>query len=176
VKLIAGTHRARKFKAPKGFRTHPMSERIRGALFNSIIDISGLTLLDAFAGSGALSFEAVSRGAGQATAIERDFKAFGFLKDNVEELGMEDRVSISRANVSSWSKTNKEKKYDIVICDPPHNDMQLPKLQRLSVHLKPTSLFIVCYPTSDDTPVFEGLKMIDDIIYGNASVAYYRLG
>ena len=60
MRVISGKFGGQLFDAPKGHRTHPMSEKVRGALFSVLGDISGLTVLDAFAGSGALSIEAIS--------------------------------------------------------------------------------------------------------------------
>ena len=71
MRIIAGSLGGRVFKAPSGHRTHPMSEKIRGAIFNALGDISDLTVLDAFTGSGALCFEAVSRGVANATGSVR---------------------------------------------------------------------------------------------------------
>jgi 16S rRNA (guanine966-N2)-methyltransferase len=76
VRIIAGSLKGRTFSEPHGHRTHPMSEKVRGALFNALGDIEGLTFLDAFAGSGALSFEAASRGAKSVIAIDKDGPAY----------------------------------------------------------------------------------------------------
>ena len=70
MRIIAGDLKGREFKSPRGRTTRPMSEKTRGALFNTLGDIEGLSVLDGFAGSGALVFEAISRGAVSALAIE----------------------------------------------------------------------------------------------------------
>jgi len=70
VRIIAGYLSGRQFNSPRSNRTHPMSDKARGGLFNSLGDISGLSLLDAFAGSGALSFEAISRGTASSVAVD----------------------------------------------------------------------------------------------------------
>src|SRR5690606_6064291 len=101
--------------------THPMSEKIRGAVFNMLGDISGLTVLDAFAGSGALSFEAISRGAKSAVMIELDKKAVSTIHENIQILGLEDSASVVNRNIKGWSSNNQSLKYDIVICDPPYD-------------------------------------------------------
>ncbi|MFA5107899.1 MAG: RsmD family RNA methyltransferase, partial [Patescibacteria group bacterium] len=72
IRIIAGTLGGRKIDAPDGRRTHPMSERIRNALFNSLGEtVKDANVLDAFAGTGAVGIEALSRGAKHATFIER---------------------------------------------------------------------------------------------------------
>lgn len=73
VRIISGKYGGRRIDAPDTTRTHPMSERIRNALFNSISsEINGATVLDAFAGTGAIGLEALSRGARRVTFIEKD--------------------------------------------------------------------------------------------------------
>jgi 16S rRNA (guanine966-N2)-methyltransferase len=83
MRIIAGRLGGRHFASPQGRRTHPMSDKMRGALFNALGDIDGLSVLDAFAGSGALAFEAVSRGAGHAVAIDVDKSAQRAIAENI---------------------------------------------------------------------------------------------
>src|SRR3954465_12488188 len=97
MRIIAGQLKGQQFQAPHGHKTHPMSDKVRGALFNVLGDIEGLTFLDAFAGSGALAFEAASRGAKAVTAIDRDSSAHKILEQNAKELGLKS-VKIIKAN------------------------------------------------------------------------------
>src|SRR3982751_643389 len=113
MRIIAGTLKGRIFQEPHGHRTHPMSDKVRGALFNALGDIEGLTVLDAFAGSGALSFEAVSRGAKDTIAIDHDRHAIRALKENVTSLGLDGSVKAINANSSSWSGNNPDTRFDI---------------------------------------------------------------
>jgi 16S rRNA (guanine966-N2)-methyltransferase len=69
MRIIAGELKGRNIQEPYGHRTHPMSEKVRGAVFNALGDIEGLAVLDAFAGTGALSFEAVIKKHGNAQLI-----------------------------------------------------------------------------------------------------------
>ena len=85
-----------------------MSDKVRGALFNALGDVNGLTVLDAFAGSGALSLEAVSRGARSVVAVDIDSEAFKTIVSNVETLGIEDRVTVLRKNISGWARNNQQ--------------------------------------------------------------------
>lgn len=108
MRVIAGTLGGRLFASPNGHRTHPMSDKMRGALFNILGDISGLRVLDAFAGSGALSFEAISRGAAVVVAIERDRRAQQTIVENVDSLGIADEIQVVRANAKAWLRKNKQ--------------------------------------------------------------------
>src|SRR4051812_43097697 len=98
MRIIAGTMGGRTFSSPHGHRTHPMSDKMRGALFNTLGDIGGLTILDAFAGSGALSFEAVSRGARHATAIDSDRSAQQTITENIRSLSLNKHVKLIKAS------------------------------------------------------------------------------
>src|SRR5437868_2924372 len=107
MRIIAGKLKGREFKSPHGHKTHPMSDKVRGALFNILGDIDELTFLDAFAGSGALAFEAVSRGAKSVAAIDKDSSAHKALEQNAKELCPRD-VKVIKANAGGWSIHNME--------------------------------------------------------------------
>lgn len=175
MRIIAGHLRGRIFHEPHGHRTHPMSEKVRGALFNVLGDINGLNLLDAFAGSGALSFEAVSRGASHVIAIDKDRAAHVVLERNLKELDLRVQIHIAKANTAGWSIHNAEKKFDIILLDPPYDDLQLPLLQKLiKRHLKKGGLAVLSYPGKVKSPDFENAKLAENKNYGDAQLAFYR--
>lgn len=174
MRIIAGRYGSRIIKAPRGFRTHPMGERPRSALFNALGDLKGCNVFDAFAGSGALAIEAVSRGAYEAIATERDPKSFRILKANVEKLGA-NSVQVIKASCQAWAANNVDKKFDIIFCDPPYNDLQLSTVFALSKHLKPNGLMVLSYPGREPVPSANGVVVVDNRNYGDAALAYYRL-
>ena len=93
MRIVAGQFRGRPIRAPKGDTTRPTSDRVREALFSSLVALhpeifSGKTVLDAFAGSGALGIEALSRGCASATFIECDRGALACLRRNLDDLGI----------------------------------------------------------------------------------------
>ncbi|HXH26481.1 MAG TPA: RsmD family RNA methyltransferase, partial [Candidatus Acidoferrum sp.] len=124
LKITSGTLRSRQFETPGTETTHPMGERVRLALFNSLGDISGQTILDPFAGSGALSFEALSRGASHATLIERDRLAQKIIQANAEKLGLTAQTTIINGSSQTWSAQNPGAQFDLILCDPPYGDVQ----------------------------------------------------
>ncbi|HSX53355.1 MAG TPA: 16S rRNA (guanine(966)-N(2))-methyltransferase RsmD [Patescibacteria group bacterium] len=174
MRVIAGTLGGRQFDAPKGQRTHPMSDKVRGGLFNTLGDISGLNVLDAFAGSGALSLEAISRGAAHATAIDIDKNAHQTLMENVRQLDVDDAVKSIRANASGWSDNNLNSVFDLVFAAPPYDDLRLPLLQKLTKHVKDNGLYVLDWPGKSNTPEFEGLEVIKEQDYGDAKLVFYR--
>src|SRR3954467_12446516 len=98
MRIIAGRWRGRPLLAPTGQATRPTADRVRESLFSMLASrlgsFEGLRVADLFAGSGALGFEALSRGAAHATFIEHDAQAARRIKRNAERLGAADRVRI----------------------------------------------------------------------------------
>jgi 16S rRNA (guanine966-N2)-methyltransferase len=152
-----------------------MAERVRGALFNSLGDIEGMIILDAFAGSGALAFEAISRGAASVVAIERDKRAQRIIAENISLLRLDRQVKLIRAGVSSWIDTNEDAQFDLVLCDPPYHDMQLSTVSKLISLVKPNGLMVLSYPGRESAPTVNGVVVVDKSkSYGDAALAYYR--
>ena len=174
MRIIAGRYGSRIIRAPRGYRTHPMGERMRSALFNSLGDLTDKVVWDAFAGSGSLAIEAVSRGAAEAIATESDGRSYQVLKANVEKLNAYN-VKAIKASCSGWGHNNVDKKFDIIFCDPPYNDLQLSTVFALKSHLKPNGLMVLSYPGREQTPDATGVVVVDNRNYGDGALAYYRL-
>ncbi|SRR6266702_2131190 len=175
MRVIAGKLGGRFFNGPDSTATHPMAERVRGALFNAVGNIEGKTVLDAFAGSGALAFEAVSRGAASVIMIERDKRAQKIIADNIAALELEEHVKLIRAGASSWSDTSSGEQFDLVLCDPPYHDLQLSTVSKLISHVKPNGLMVLSYPGRESAPTVNGVVVVDKSkSYGDAALAYYR--
>ena len=175
MRIIAGTLKGRELKSPVGHRrTHPMAEKVRGSLFNVLGDIEGLTVLDAFAGSGAISLEAISRGASSALAIDVDKRAYQATVDNAQALGVADKVKVVRASAGGWSDNNPDVVFDLVISAPPYDDLQQNLVKKLVRHTKSGGLYILDWPGSVDAPDLEDLKLLEAKQYGGAQLVFYR--
>lgn len=125
MRIIAGEFRGRALKAPKGSGTRPTTDRVREALMSALASarggFEGAVVLDAFAGSGALSLEALSRGAARAHLFERDRAALAALSANVKVLGVpSSRARIHRADVFKNPPAAMCPPFDIVFLDPPY--------------------------------------------------------
>lgn len=175
IRIVAGVYGGRSLACPPGERTHPMGERIRGSLFNILGDITGQTVLDAFAGSGALGFEAVSRGAAHVTFIERDKVAQNIIAENTTKLAIDEQVTLVRASVASWDETAKAQTFDLIVADPPYHDVQLSTVLRLVKYLQPNGLMVLSYPGRESAPTVNGVVVVDNRSYGDAALAFYRL-
>ncbi len=175
MRIIAGNLGGRQFKTPHGHKIHPMSDKARGALFNILGDIEGLTFLDAFAGSGALAFEAVSRGAASVTAIEKDGPAHKVIDQNVKELKIGDKVHVVRANAGGWSIHNMERHFDILLFDPPYDELQLNVMRTLiKRHIKPGGLAVLSYPGHEAIPAFDNTDIAANKSYGDIQLIFYK--
>lgn len=126
VRVVAGELRGRRLSAPKGTTTRPTSDRVREALFSSLASIAGPDLgggnaLDAFAGSGALGIEALSRGVSSAVFIERDRKALAVLRANVASLELDSRGRIMSVDVFSLAdRAVAGAPFSLILLDPPY--------------------------------------------------------
>ena len=118
MRVIAGELRGRRIVSARGEATRPTAERVREALFSMLGDVSGLAVLDLFAGSGALGIEALSRGAASATFVERSPQALAALRTNVEALGLAGRSRVRAGDALSALRA--AGKYDLVFLDPPY--------------------------------------------------------
>lgn len=175
MRIIAGTLGGQVITQHHGHKTHPMSEKVRGALFNILGDVEGLTFLDAFAGSGALSIEAVSRGAKHVIAIDQDRSAHATLDKNIIEHHLQKKIDAVRANTSGWSSHNVDKKFDIVMIDPPFDDLQEAITETLiKRHVKKGGLAVLSCPGKYAAPEYEKTEIAAEKTYGDAKLVFYR--
>ncbi|HWT55553.1 MAG TPA: RsmD family RNA methyltransferase [Candidatus Microsaccharimonas sp.] len=172
--MVAGKLGGRNFDSPPGHRTHPMSEKARGAIFNALGELSGLTVLDAFAGSGALAIEAISRGAESVLAIEVDKYAYETVQDNIKTLQLDEKMVVMRKNISGWSRNNQDKQFDVVLVDPPYDDIRPDVIERLGVHVKPGGIFVLSWPGSEPVRDLKNLEQVSHKEYGDIQLVFYR--
>lgn len=125
MRVIAGTYKGRALAAPKGVSTRPTTDRVKESLMSALVSaygpLEGARVLDAFAGSGALGIECLSRGAESVHFFERDKAALAALERNVGMLGADERaVRVFRADVLANPPLFGAAPYDIVLLDPPY--------------------------------------------------------
>jgi 16S rRNA (guanine966-N2)-methyltransferase len=130
LRIIAGKWRSRKLTFPDQENLRPTPDRVRETLFNWLqADVPGSHCLDCFAGSGALAFEAASRGAGEVVMIEHHRDAASALKHNMELLEAEN-IQLVVADSMEWLRQN-TRRFDIVFLDPPYKAGLLDQCCRL---------------------------------------------
>lgn len=174
MRVIAGKLGGRMFESPHGHRTHPMSDKIRGALFNALGDINGLTFFDPFSGTGALAIEAISRGAKEVLAVELDQNAFTTILSNIKNLELTEQITAVRKDAKSWSRQHKDTKFDVVLCDPPYDDVKYTLLIQLAQHTKVGGLLVYSLPPKHDFRLPETFELINEKSYGDATLVFYR--
>jgi 16S rRNA (guanine966-N2)-methyltransferase len=124
MRVVAGIARGRPLAAPKGPATRPTSDRVREAVFSSLTSLDvldGATVLDLFAGTGAMGIEALSRGATSATFVDDDPRAVATIKDNLRTTGFVDGGRVVRGDVLQWLGGGGARAADLAFVDPPYS-------------------------------------------------------
>ncbi len=175
MRVSAGKLKGRIFDSPGGHRTHPMSDKLKSAIFNVLGDISGLTVLDAFAGTGALSFEALSRGAESAVLLEQDKRAVKTLQKNIQNLELEDEAKLTPAYARSWSTRHKAFLFDLVFIDPPFDNLQEKTIGLMGDHLKDGGVLVLNYPARERPPYeLKHLELVKQKTHGKSQLLFYK--
>ncbi len=127
MRIVAGSARGRKLVAPDGPETRPTSDRVREAMFNALYSlddaVADATVLDLFAGTGALGLEALSRGAAHAVFVERNPRALRALEQNIDGTGTDRAaVTVVRADAVDWlARRVGHDSFDLALLDPPYD-------------------------------------------------------
>lgn len=177
MRIIAGTHRSRRLVAPKGMATRPTTDRVREALFSILGPLYGARAVDLYAGSGALGFEALSRGAEHVWFVESGRAAYMVLKENAEHLGFTDRCTILQREVqrchNEWSNL------DLVLSDPPwpiSTEASLVAAKVLKGTLNPGARVVLGHPFRQPLPEsLPGLELYDMRHWGDSAMSFYRV-
>jgi 16S rRNA (guanine966-N2)-methyltransferase len=198
MRITGGRWRSRALDAPRGMATRPTSDRVREALFSMLVS-DGLIghdedsesdgdgesdgakgrVLDLYAGTGALAFEALSRGASAAVLVEHARDAVTAIRKNADALG------VGRAMILFDTKVERallkiEGPFAIVFLDPPYADVPTPAfavvLARAAALLGPGGALVLEHASPDDPPDVPGLVRDRTRRYGDTSVTLYRAG
>lgn len=122
MRVVGGAARGRRLQAPGGRGVRPTADRVREAVFDVLMSLGALedaTVVDLFAGTGALGIEALSRGASAATLVERDQAAVAAIRSNLDATGLAGRGRAVRAEALSWL-ARQSTTFDVAFCDPPY--------------------------------------------------------
>ena len=162
MRIITGKAKGINLKTPTGDLTRPTSDRVKEAVFSMLqFDIEGRTVLDLFAGTGQMGLEALSRGAREATFIDKSKEAIKLIKENAEKTHLLENAIIFQIDYLEFLQKNIGKTYDIIFLDPPYaSKIYTPAIKKLFTngYIKPTTL-IVC--ESDFQELFENNKELE---------------
>ncbi len=176
MRITTGKYRNRKIQMPRGIR--PTQDKVRKAVFDILGDISGLTFLEIFAGSGAVGLEALSRGASQLVIVESDRDAILTIKKNIELLKAPGcNLYHLEADKAVKLLSLDKKQFDIIFIDPPYlKDMAKKILQTLEGYdiLAPHGLMVIQHSKAE--LLFESLKfeLIKEARYGDTRLSIFR--
>jgi 16S rRNA (guanine(966)-N(2))-methyltransferase RsmD len=174
VRIVAGSFGGRRLEAPAGTATRPTSDRVKEALFSILGPIEGATVVDLFAGSGALGLEALSRGAESATFVESDRKAADTIRRNVASLGCSSRATLI-VDRAERSLARLPPKIDLLLMDPPYATLSsvMPLIDRLAVSgALPVGARVCVEHRTGDAPRLERVALSPARVYGDTSLSF----
>ena len=184
MRIVGGRHRGRRLVAPPGEAVRPTSDRAREALFNILSHgnfaaagspLAGQGVLDAFAGTGALGLEALSRGAREAVFIEENREALAALRRNIEALGEDEQAHIVRGDATRPPRALF--RCAVAFLDPPYGSgLAAPALTALDAAgwLAPGALAVVELAAAEDFAPPPGFITLDSRVYGAARLIFLR--
>jgi 16S rRNA (guanine(966)-N(2))-methyltransferase RsmD len=151
----------------------PTADRVRESLFARIADLSGARVLDAFAGTGALGIEALSRGAASAVFVERSAPVLAVLRENLERLGIAEAARVVRGEARAALRrlAAAGERFDWIFLDPPYGTGLLPELLEVAAGLLADHGQIVLEASRwDPLPLPAGLAILDARPYGDTVI------
>ena len=180
VRIISGSWRGRKLAVLNAEGLRPTTDRVKETLFNWLmLDIDGATVLDCFAGSGSLGFEALSRHAKHCTLLERDKAATAQLLQNQQKLGC-GNANIINTDSLSWLKQAAKRQYDVVFIDPPfRKDLALPCCQLLEQQqwlATPALIYLETEKELDVAALPANWRLVKEKVAGQLAYRLYQRG
>lgn len=179
MRVISGSAKGHKLIAPNSPRVRPALDKVRGAIFNILFDVSGSRVLDLFAGSGAVGIEALSRGAKEAVFVEEWSRAIESIERNLAHCKLSNHAHIISGDVlktvSHLSKKNKH--FDLIFVDPPYlKSLVNTTLKQLAVSTLITTdtLIVVEHHPKEPIEVPCGLTLTDNRKYGQTRVSFLK--
>jgi 16S rRNA (guanine966-N2)-methyltransferase len=161
MRVVAGELGGRRLVAPAGDTTRPTTDKVREAVFNSLVSmglVEDAVVVDLFAGSGALGIEALSRGAARCTFVERDRDALRALRQNIDALGLSARATVVTSDVMAWVPAVRH--VDLALVDPPYTFREWERLLGM-LHAG----YVVC-ESAKEVPCPEGWETLRARAYG----------
>ena len=179
MRVVGGSARGRKLKSVPGDSTRPVLDRVKTALFDILRpEISGLKILDLFAGSGAVGIEALSQGADHCTFIDLERRAIETIRENLETTGLSDQASVQLADAFRYLKNCKDS-FDLIYVAPPqYKNLWVEALQCIAErpHLLSENgqVIVQIDPLEVDDLKLSELSEVDRRRYGNTLLIFYH--
>lgn len=179
MRIIAGSARGRTFDAPQGRDTRPTLDRVRENVFNILqMKVRDAKVLDLFSGSGAMAFEAISRGAAEAVLVDIDRAANAVQRQNAAKLRMEGQCRILQCDwqMAIRQLTAAGERFQVIFLDPPYamHDM-VPVMEALRPLLAEDAVILLEHEAKVFPATPDGFELYDSRKYGIAGVSFFRL-
>ncbi len=178
MKIISGIYRGRELLSPHDDSTHPMGSRERLALMNILgpDTFSDAIVLDAFAGTGALGLEALSRGAKKAVFIEKNHASAAAIRKNITAFGLtSDQAELHEQPVETFTTTET---FTLIFADPPYKQISKKSLRPLAKLLKKDGLFVLSHPNGFDPLAIDNgecpMELVTTRHYAAANISILR--
>ena len=184
MRIVGGKFRGLHLATPADQSTRPTSDRVREALFNILahgvegLELEGARVLDLFAGTGALGFEALSRGARHCQFVDESTEARGLIRTNADKLGVIGQCKIWRRDATDLGPCAPLPKFDLVFADPPYGKGLGEKALTSLVQgdwINACGIVVLEEVEKAVVADIAGLTLIDERSYGETKVRFYRL-
>ena len=175
MRIIAGLYKGRRLEAPSWPGLRPTSDKLRETLFNIVAPrIEGARVLDAYAGSGAVGLEALSRGAADVVFIDRDRRAIGLVRRNLTQCAVEQRYTILCGEVGeALGRLDPGARFDLIFLDPPYDHPPtLDVLDALARRLERRGLMVVERATRGALDVPADVERVRDVRSGDSTLTF----
>ena len=176
MRIIAGSRKGHRIAAPRGTVTRPTGDRVREAAFNLVGPVEDASVVDLFAGSGAMGLEALSRGARRCVFVESERPACRVVQQNLERLRLTGALVLQRDALSFLREERAGgRRYDLVLADPPYGEyaaLQMALSELLPSVLEPEGLFLLETAAREQPEL--PLPFVTSRRYGSARLTLYR--
>lgn len=179
MRVIAGTAKGRRLTTPKSDKIRPVLDQVKEAVFNILFDVNKLSVLDLFAGTGAMGIEALSRGAAHCCFIDAANEARRLIGKNIDLCQMADKsyvLSMTIGKALAILETQ-QKHFDLIFVDPPYEKHLVNKTLRrlaLSPTLNNGAIIIVEHHPKEIIQAMEGLSLTETRKYGQTRVSFLK--
>jgi 16S rRNA (guanine966-N2)-methyltransferase len=174
LRVIAGRFKGRRLKTPQWEGVRPTSDKLRETLFDILSPrVAGTRVLDAYAGTGAVGIEALSRGADHVTFVDNDRRAAALIAENAEMCGVQGRYTIACGDFLA-SRGGVTGSFDLVLLDPPYGTGNVRDvLERAAGLLSPNGLLVLERATRNEPDVPATLERVRDVRSGDSTLTMF---
>lgn len=176
LRVVSGKYRGRTLQSPASSLTHPMGAREKLALFN-MVNVEGQRVLDAYAGSGALGIEALSRGAAETVFVENSAKIARTIRENLTIVGENGSATAQNfvEKVADFAKRAEFAGYfDVIVADPPYDKIDRAEIDLLPSLLRDDGTLILSTPAEEAELILTGMRVSSSHTYARARLTTYR--